>query len=294
MEMEITISGGETIHSIDSARVCVVAVSGTACLIASTGPNALTTTNTINSFQSAFNSGPGIFTGGFGDGGGAGAPSNGVNFTPTGLSFNRSPIGSANPMDRDFGPAFAPQGYFAHRAVRHRNNGFNFSIDPQAMASSSAKRGRPTKDSLGLGHGAAQPRSRWVTSLRGNYVDFNDDAAGADRDGYLWSVTSILGYRFSPNTTAGVFSRYRDGKVKSAALAASLDSEFYGGGVYLSTTAAGGVRFTGAALYERGDNDIAIAGATGKFDSDTVTLQASLDKRIARGKHWIEPAIRLL
>ncbi len=178
-------------------------------------------------------------------------------------------------MDRDYGPAFAPKGYFAHRDTRQRNNGFNFSIDPQALAA---------KDSLGLGHGAAQPRSRWVTSVSGRYIDFDDDAKTAGRDGSLWSVTSILGYRFTGNTTAGVFSRYRDGEVKSTALAASLDSEFYGGEVYLSTTGAGGLRLVGAALYERGDNDIAIAGAIGSYDSRTITLQTSLDKRFTSGK----------
>ena len=142
--------------------------------------------------------------------------------------------------------------------------------------------------------GPYQPRSRWVTSLSGRYVDFDDDQINADRDGSLWYVTSALGYRFTDTTTAGVFTRYREGEVDSVALASSLDSELWGGGVYLATTSAGGLRFVGAALFEMGENDITISGATGDFDSETITLEASLDKRITRGRTWIEPQLSFL
>ncbi len=44
-------------------------------------------------------------------------------------------------MDRDYGAAFANQGYFArHGTSRHRNNGFNFSINPQAMAANAKRK----------------------------------------------------------------------------------------------------------------------------------------------------------
>lgn len=125
-------------------------------------------------------------------------------------------------------------------------------------------------------------------------MDFDDGQKDADRDGSLWYVTSAIGYRFTEKTTAGVFTRYREGQVDSVALSSSLDSKLYGGGVYLATTVGGGIRFVGSALYELGDNDITISGATGNFDSKTVTLEASLDKRIARGRLWIEPALSFL
>jgi len=64
--------------------------------------------------------------------------------------------------------------------------------------------------------------------------------------------------------------------------------------VYLAKTGVGGVRFIGTALYEQGENDIVISGATGDFDNETITLEASLDKRITRGRTWIEPALKFL
>ena len=146
----------------------------------------------------------------------------------------------------------------------------------------------------GLKDGISRPQSRWVPSFSGRYVDFDDDQANADRSGHLWYLTSALGYRFTENTTAGVFSRYREGKVDSIALNSALESELWGGGVYLASTLGGGLRFVGAALYEHGDNDITIAGASGDFDSETYTIEASLDKRITRGRHWIEPQVQLL
>jgi outer membrane autotransporter protein len=267
------------------------------------GPTASQRTQTVTSLQNSFNSvTPSVLgTDGLGiNSNGLGVNGNGVNFTPSGLSFNRSSIDSSNPLDRDYGAAFTDKGYFArHGQSRHRNNGFNFSMNLQQMAVN-AKRKEAEQDSkLGIHRsgskdGSYQPQSRWVSSLSGRYVEFDDDEVNADRDGSLWYVTSALGYRVSDRTTAGVFTRYRDGEVDSTALASSLDSELWGGGVYLATASGGGLRFVGAALFEHGENDITISGATGDFDSETITLEATLDKRISRGRTWIEPQVSLL
>ena len=63
--------------------------------------------------------------------------------------------------------------------------------------------------------------------------------------------------------------------------------------MFLSTTLGAGLRVTVAGLYEEGDNDIIIAGATGSFDSESTTFEGRVDKRINRGQHWIEPVVSI-
>jgi outer membrane autotransporter protein len=128
----------------------------------------------------------------------------------------------------------------------------------------------------------------------GRYTDFDDDSASADRDGHLWSFTSGLSYALSEQTTVGAFTRVRKGEVDSKALDASLDSDFFGGGVYLATTLGNGVRVMVAGAVEGGDSDIVISGDSGSFDTDEKTLEARIDKRFTKGRHWIEPALKAL
>jgi outer membrane autotransporter protein len=45
--------------------------------------------------------------------------------------------------------------------------------------------------------------------------------------------------------------------------------------------------------HEAGDNDIAIAGATGQFNSKQVNFEAGFDKRFNFGQHWIEPTVKV-
>ncbi len=267
----------------------------------STGPTASQRSQTTTSLQNSFNSvTPSVFgTNGLGlNDGGTGGNGNGVNFMPTGLGIARSSIDSANPLDRDYGAAFADQGWFARNDHGlSRNKGFNFSFNPQALAANTKRKESEAAGQANMSSNSpkgGRTNSKWVTSLSGRYVDFDDDQTNADRDGSLWYVTSALGYRVSDTTTAGVFTRYREGEVDSSALSSSLDSQLWGGGVYLATRGAAGVRFVGSALFEMGENDITISGATGDFDSETLTLEASLDKRITRGRHWIEPQLSFL
>ncbi|MHA1166041.1 MAG: autotransporter outer membrane beta-barrel domain-containing protein, partial [Alphaproteobacteria bacterium] len=126
------------------------------------------------------------------------------------------------------------------------------------------------------------------------YVDFDDGETNADRNGDQWVISSGLSIQMGANTTVGVLSRYRSGDADSNALAASLDTEAYGGGAYLTTKLGGGLHVSVAALYETGDNDIVISGDTGSFDSEQFTLEGKIDKRIKRGRNWIEPAVSLL
>lgn len=100
-----------------------------------TGPTAQDKSNITAALQnSLITVTPGLLSGGLPLKGNSGGNGNGIAFSPTGLGFARSSINSANPMDRDYGAAFAPQGYFAYRGARQRNNGFNFSVDLNQMA----------------------------------------------------------------------------------------------------------------------------------------------------------------
>lgn len=224
---------------------------------------------------------------------GGGPSGTGFTFAPNNSAFT-APVDTSNPMDRMYGLSSQPQGYPALMG-QQLNTGFNFSFDLRSLAANAGK-------GEVMGAGAVNdvsymPHSRWNTWVAGRYVDFNDDSAGADRDGHLWWITSGLSYELSERTSVGVFSRIRNGEVDSTALRGSLDSDFYGGGVYLVTRSTNGVRLMTGALYESGDNDIAISDtvntATGSYDSDQWTVEARIDKRITRGRHWIEPAVKI-
>lgn len=234
-----------------------------------------------------------------GAGGGEGfafAPNGGGN-VGSGLTFGAQ-ADAINPMNRDYG-FFAPGGGYAGLGKSANGKGVNFSFNLQNMI---ANKRKADEQALGVGglwdyenkDAPYQPRSRWNAWARGRYTDFDDDSTGADRDGHLWSLTSGLSYALGERTSIGAFTRVRKGEVESKAFDASLDSDFFGGGVFLATSLRNGVRVMGAGLFEGGDNDIVISGDSGSFDSDLFSLEARIDKRFSRGKHWIEPAVKIL
>ena len=255
--------------------------------------------NITAALQSSFNSAtPGLLDG-------SGIPTNGNGATNgAGLTFAPNNLGLAprldttDPFARQFGFTNEQQGILG-LVQRRSNKGINFSVDLQQMAAAARKRASENAAALGIRQQSLKdsevaPRSRWNAWANGRYVDFEDDQTNADRDGHLWWVMSGLSYQLSERTTVGAFSRYREGEVDSTVLNSQLDTDYVGGGVFLATTLGGGLRVIGAALIEQGDSDITIAGATGSFDTDQLTLEARVDKRIHRGKHWIEPAVRIL
>lgn len=268
-----------------------------------TGPSAADKANITDHLLSSFNKvGGGVFgPGGIpmgianGSGGGEGfafSPNGGGN-AGSGLTFGAQ-ADAINPMDRDYG-FLASGGGYAGLGKSANGKGVNFSFNLQNMIAN-----RPKSDGQVLGAGGGlkdgpyQPRSRWNAWARGRYTDFDDDSTNADRDGHLWSLTSGLSYALSERTSIGAFTRVRKGEVESKAFDASLDSDFFGGGVFLATSLRNGVRVIAAGLFEGGDNDIVISGDSGSFDTDQTTLEARIDKRFTHGKHWIEPAVKIL
>lgn len=167
-----------------------------------------------------------------------------------------------------------------------------FSLDLRSIAAKAAQK----KKAAGYDTMTGEPayHSRWNSWVTGRYVSFDDGNDTADRDGHLWWVSSGISYRVGEHTTVGVFSRIRMGEVRSSALLAALDSDFYGGGAYVATRLAMGLGLTAAVLYEDGDNDISIQDQKGSFDSDQWTVEGRIDKRFERGRHWFEPGVNLL
>ena len=200
-------------------------------------------------------------------------------------------VATPNVYRETFGLQSEPPG-LAVLGDRRASDSFQFSFDLKSMMAKPNANDASGFD--GMGNGEAAYHGPWNGWVSGRYIDFDDDDVGADRDGHQWSVVSGISYLSAGGASFGAFARVREGEVDSNALNAKLDSDFYGGGAFVSAPLAGGVNLTGAALYETGDNDISIQGATGSFDSDQWTLEGRIDKRIVRGRYWIVPALGLL
>lgn len=327
MEAQVTASNVGTnlvSFSIGSARVCIGS-GPAACTPPPGAPTAgitpqdrATITNAL--FNSLNTAGGGIFetdgTSIFGNGGQAG---NGISFMPAALSLG-SEQQSDDPFYRQFGGV--PVGGRTQPDQVTTNAGFNFRLDLNALRSQARKdtatlspnRRQSLADSsdnnidLPRRDDQRQSYSSWKTGMKdkpiaheprfnawasGRYVDFDDDQQNADRSGHIWRVTSGMSYRVGERTKLGAFGRIRKGEVDSTALQSSLDSNFYGGGLFGIFQNTGGARLMLSGLYETSDSDIVIQGVTGSFDADQWTVEAIVDKRFTTGRSWIEPSARV-
>ncbi len=286
--------------------VSSISVTGGAFGPATPGPSARDRTNITDALFNAFNqSGGGIFeTDGSSIFGAGGVNGNGISFVPSALSLGAAPV-SDDPFDRQFGSLKASRTGERNRVTT--NAGFDFRLDlnalrGQARAKAMHSHGLPGKS----GHvhalagqqrtykGAmAQPSHRFNAWVSGKHVDFDDDQQNADRSGYIWRVTSGMSYRVGERTTVGAFGRVRQGEVDSTALQSSLDSDFYGGGLFGVFQSDSGARLLLSGLYETSDSDIIIQGVTGSFDADQWTVEAAIDKRFTMGRSWIEPSAKV-
>lgn len=262
-----------------------------------------------------------------------GPTTNGVSFVPTGLALARAPVsddpfylqyggaphaGQSDGLDVTTNAGFdfrldlnglrshanartAETGPGAFRgalglnaasdATPERVPGTTLGSDFSGLSLSDRDSHRSWKPSAKSGRVADAPRfNAWVS---GKYVDFDDDQQNADRSGNLWWVTSGMSYRVGERTTLGAFGRVRQGEVDSVAQQASLDSDFYGGGLFGVFTTEGGARLLLSGLYETSDSDISIQGLTGSFDADQWTVEAIVDKRFTMGSSWIEPSAKV-
>lgn len=221
----------------------------------------------------------------------------GVSVAPTKLA-PAPQTDTGDPFRREFGVADEPQGILGLEQQRSGKD-FDFSLDmkrltEEARKASNAKAKQALPDHDGKTPATPQPASRWNAWASGHYEDFDDDPANTDRSGHLWSFMSGPSLRLDGDTSVGIFSRYREGNAESSTLDAELDAEYYGGGIFVATTAAGGLSIHGTAVFEYGENDITIAGARGRFASAQRTLQGTVDKRFDAGSFWIDPSVTIL
>ena len=165
---------------------------------------------------------------------------------------------------------------------------FNFKADLGRAAQQMAA-GEAAAYAGGPADGDAAPRNfiPWVT---GRYVNFKDGSS-TDQTGHLWSVTSGATVRLDKDSAIGAFARYRQGKVSSTALDASLASRFYGGGAFAMLGAIDTLRVTAGGQYEFGKNDSVTSGDSGTFDSRDWSLEGKLEKRFSSGAVWMTPLI---
>jgi hypothetical protein len=147
--------------------------------------------------------------------------------------------------------------------------------------------------------GQPQPASGLLTWANGSYVEGDDNQTDTALSGHLKSLNAGAALRLSDQAIAGVFGVVRDGSATARAdwstspldpgrEVANLDSDSIGGGVFAIFRLMGDAMLSGSVQYEAGDNDFDISGflgSTASFDSDQVTVQASLDKRFTRGRH---------
>lgn len=134
------------------------------------------------------------------------------------------------------------------------------------------------------------PYDVWLATT----IEFFDDDQRADRDGTLFSLTAGVARKVSRDITVGGQLTYKNGNVESNTLNAELDSDFFGGSLFARLHLGRGVLLDAAAAYEHGWHDLAVAGTTGDFDTDSLALGGRLSKRYAVSRDWwIEPNLGL-
>jgi len=147
------------------------------------------------------------------------------------------------------------------------------------------------------GAGQTPPLRLWAGL---NHVDFDDDRTGADRDGDITTFTGGAHYALDPDSAVGGYFTFRTGDVSSTAMASTLDSDAFGFGAYATRRLNEEITGSASLEYAHGDHDIAIAGATGNFDTDEFRATAGLKGRyllsgligselIPGDISWIEP-----
>lgn len=218
----------------------------------------------------------------------------GLAFAPHSSPNSAAALFGARPDMADPSRIAFGSGLQSYEPLRNRDSdkGFSFSVDLRSLMAKTRK--EAALGASGMDDGGYVPYSPWNVWVAGRYTKYDDDEAGADRNGHLWWVTSGLSYQVSSYATIGGLLRVRQGEVDSIGLDADLESEFLGGGLFIVIGGNGSLRLMAGALYESGDNDIRIGAATAGFDSDQVTLEARLDKRFEWESHWIEPAVKVL
>ena len=87
----------------------------------------------------------------------------------------------------------------------------------------------------------------------------------------------------SDTWTMGLAGTFRSGEVTSTAMLTTTDGDYYGLTLFSVFALAPSLNLGLSATYLHGNNDINIAGAVGSFDTDVITLAASLSGSVPVG-----------
>jgi outer membrane autotransporter protein len=154
--------------------------------------------------------------------------------------------------------------------------------------------GQMNKDRMALGAGdggtlplAFETTSPWDIWVEGRYSAFDDDAASLDRDGHVGVLYVGGDYRVSQNVIVGALVQFDWSKDASGALASTIDGNGWMIGPYLSTHVHENVFFDLRASWGRSSNDLALATATGSFDTSRWLVKGTLSG------NWVYDAWRI-
>jgi outer membrane autotransporter protein len=125
----------------------------------------------------------------------------------------------------------------------------------------------------------------------GNYADLDSDQVGADRQGH--SYTLATGAYVAPNAKwmIGAMYRYRDATSSSVAQDSDISTYGHGVGVHSTLVLSPTLSFSAQALYERSQNDLIRAGASGSFDANQLVASGLLQGSFTRGLFWLRPSV---
>lgn len=134
----------------------------------------------------------------------------------------------------------------------------------------------------------AQVLMPWAVSLDASYSGLDDNRTNADRDADIWSLTGTGAVQINRKTVLGASLSYKTGDVTSTASASKLDGDYYGATLFASHQLTEVWNITGFAGYTHGDNDIDLDGATGSFNSETLSAGLQL-----QGRYFLADDIRI-
>jgi len=218
----------------------------------------------------------------FGHGEGAGALVAGLNFLGLPDIHTNHFDGTGSNGGGGGAAAFAPG--VAPMTVRDLGGGLSFTVDVLGMAAAASGRAA-LQPASGPDRGADGGSSLRVT-VSADYLSFDDDQTGADRDGDIWRVALAGSYKVGENSRIGVFGFVEEGNVDSTALAGSLERTSLGFGAFARMMLPGHMEARGEFSYATGDNDISMLGATGDFNSDRIEFHGTLRKAYTHNEFW--------
>ncbi|MDH4983783.1 autotransporter outer membrane beta-barrel domain-containing protein [Hyphomicrobium sp. D-2] len=178
-----------------------------------------------------------------------------------------------------------------------RNVQFRNSLS-QMRRDASAAQMEKHRMALGAGDGGALPlayetASPWDIWVEGRYSAFDDDTANLGRSGHVGLLYVGGDYRVTENMIVGVLAQFDWAKDETGALQSKIDGNGWMIGPYMSARVHQNIYLDVRAAWGRSSNDLALAGATGAFDTSRWLVQGTLAGNWAYDAWRITPSADL-